>query len=148
MAWDAAPDPETYAIIGAAMEVHGDLGPGFVEAAYQRALAIELGARRIPFALEVPLPVRYKGMDLGVPFRVDVLCYGSVLVELKARPMVGAAERAQVRHYLKAAGLQRGLLLNFGLPSLSAERIGPPAHVANLGHPAQIAASHEGPRHR
>ena len=134
MAWDAAPDPQTYAVIGAAMEVHSDLGPGFMETAYQRALAIELGARGIPFALEVPLPVRYKGIDLGVPFRVDVLCYGTVLVELKARPMVGAAERAQVRHYLKAAGLQRGLLLNFGLPALSVERIGPP-------NPVQIAAS-------
>jgi GxxExxY protein len=115
-------DPRTYAIIGAAMEVHRELGPGFLEAAYQRALAKELGLRGIRFAEQVPVPLHYKGEPLGVPFRADVVV-GDVLLELKALPALGRAERAQVAHYLKATQMAVGLLLNFGASSLQVERV-------------------------
>jgi GxxExxY protein len=116
-------DPESYAVIAAALEVHRELGPGFLEAAYSRALVLELGARGVPWAAEVALPIRYKGLPLGVPFRVDLLCWDGLVVELKARPSVGRAERAQLSHYLRAGGFGKGLLLNFGEPSLRFERI-------------------------
>jgi GxxExxY protein len=115
-------DAWTYAIIGAAMEVHRELSPGYVEAAYQRAFAIELRRRSIPFTMEVPVPLHYKGEPLGVPFRADAVVDG-VLVELTALPATGSRERARVAHYLKATNLPLGLLLNFGAPSLQVERV-------------------------
>jgi len=116
-------DGFTHALIGAAIEVHKDLGPGFVERAYQRALELELGARGIPFATEVPLPVRYKGCALDVVFRADLVAGGRVILELKALPAVGARERRQLAHYLKSAGIPVGLVLNFGEDLLHVERV-------------------------
>jgi GxxExxY protein len=115
-------DPRTYAIIGAAMEVHSQLGPGFLEPVYQEALAVEMSERGIPFAREVELPILYKGRKLSTVYRADFVCYGEVLVEAKARQMVGAVEEAQVLHYLKVTGLGLGLLLNFGVGSLKHHR--------------------------
>ena len=77
-------DPQTYDIIGAAMEVHRELGDGFLGAVYQAALAIEFAARRIPFRAEVELPVEYKGMRLSCGYRADFVCFENVLVEIKA----------------------------------------------------------------
>ena len=77
-------DPQTYDIIGAAMEVHRELGDGFLEAVYQAALAIEFARRRIPFRAEVELPVEYKGMRLSCGYRADFVCFENVLVEIKA----------------------------------------------------------------
>ena len=115
-------DPQTYAIIGACMEVHRELGHGFLEAVYQKALERELSARGVPFAREVPLPVRYKGVLLHCSYRADFLCFGSIIVELKALAKLTAVEHAIIINYLKATGLERGLLINFGTPQLEYKR--------------------------
>jgi GxxExxY protein len=116
-------DPETYAVIGAAMEVHREFGPGFLEGVYHDAMQIEFTARGIPFARECPVPVTYKGVVLGTPYRADFICHGTVLVELKAIKALSGLEEAQVIHYLKATGLTRALLINFGAPQLEYKRL-------------------------
>jgi len=115
-------DRQTHAIIGAAMEVHRQLGPGFLEAVYQQALAIEFSARTVPFLSEAELPVYYKGQRLACSYRADFVCYDEVIVELKALKAITGVEEAQVLNYLKATGLGRGLLLNFGSPRLEFKR--------------------------
>lgn len=116
-------DPETYAIIGAAMAVHSELGCGFLEAVYKAALAVELRARSIPFRPEVLVPIFYKGRALPLNYRVDLVCHENVLVEVKAAEALGPRDLAQVINYLKAAGVHRGLLLNFGARSLQHRRV-------------------------
>jgi GxxExxY protein len=115
-------DPRTYAIIGAAMEVHRQLGCGFLEPVYQAALAIELAKRSIPFRPEVKLPVFYKEVELDALYRVDFICFEEVVVELKALARLSGTEEAQVINYLKASALETGLLLNFGTRSLEHRR--------------------------
>ena len=115
-------DPKTYAIIGAAMEVHRQLGSGFLEAVYQKALALEMSARHVPFKSEVELPVYYKGQKLDVSYRADFICYDSLVVELKALAKLTGVEESQVINYLKATGLETGLLVNFGAKSLEHRR--------------------------
>src|SRR5690349_3294818 len=105
-------DPRTYAIIGAAMEVHRELGPGCLEAVYHRALAQEFEARGIPAIHEQEVPVAYKGRPLGAPYRADFVCFGEVIVEVKAKRDLSEPDRNQVIHYLKATRLRTGLLLN------------------------------------
>lgn len=115
-------DPQTREIIGAAMEVHRILGHGFLEAVYQEALAEELLRRGIPFEREVELPIFYKEKRLGVSYRADFVCYGQVVVELKAISTLTSGDEAQILNYLKASGYRRGLLLNFGSSSLQYRR--------------------------
>jgi GxxExxY protein len=115
-------DPQTYAIIGACMAVHSELGHGFLEAVYQEALTIELRERRIPFAREKPLPVTYRGALLDTHYKADFICYDAVIVELKALSGLDSAHDAQVINYLKATGIERGLLINFGTPKLQYKR--------------------------
>jgi GxxExxY protein len=107
---------EAYQIMGAAMEVYKTLRPGFSEAVYQEALEIELQARSIPFARQVPLRIKYKDRILEKQFIADLICFGGVLVELKAIQETTKADEAQVLNYLRATGLRVGLLINFGDP--------------------------------
>ena len=116
-------DPQTHAIIGAAMEVHSQLGHGFLEVIYQEALAKEFLLRRIPFEREAELVVYYKNEPLVSHYRVDFICFGDVIVELKALAVMGSAEEAQVINYLKCTHKQRALLINFGAPSLKFKRV-------------------------
>ena len=116
-------DPQTYAIIGAAMEVHRILGCGFLEAVYQEALTKEFLLRAIPFRREIELPISYKGNLLAVKYKPDFICYDTIIVELKALDRLSGKEKAQVINYLKATGMERGLLLNFGTTRLEYERL-------------------------
>ena len=116
-------DPETFAIIGAAMNVHRNLGNGFLEAVYQDALEVEFKHLNIPFTREVAIPIRYRDTELNASYRADFICYGNVIVELKALQELTGVEDAQVINYLKATGLQRALLINFGRPSLEHKRL-------------------------
>lgn len=114
---------EAYAIVGAAMEVHSQLGAGFLEAVYGDALAIELQQRGIAFNREVSVPVTYKGIQLNHPYRADFIIQGEIILELKAIKALGDREKAQALHYLKATGLPLALILNFGAPKLDWARI-------------------------
>ena len=115
-------DGRTFAIIGAAMEVHRQLGCGFLEAVYQEALTLELAARGIPSRHQVELPISYKGQKLNTTYRTDFVCYDSVIIELKALSKLGGVEESQILNYLKASGCETGLLLNFGTRSLEYKR--------------------------
>ena len=127
-------DQETYAIIGAAMTVHGELGNGFLEAVYQDALEREFQYIKIPYKREVKLPVYYRGEQLNSYYQADFICFDSVIVELKALQRLSGNEEAQVINYLKASNLHRALLINFGTKSLQYKRL-----VFNLRESAQSA---------
>lgn len=115
-------DPLTYAIIGAAMEVHKQLGNGFLEAVYHEALAIEMSSQEIPFQHEATLRINYKGHSLKAFYRADFICFETIIVEIKALKRLSGIEESQIINYLKASGLKTGLLLNFGATSLEYKR--------------------------
>ena len=113
---------QTFAVIGAAMEVHKILGPGFLESVYQGALERELTLRRIPFERKVKLPVTYKDLVIG-EYEADLVVDKKFIVEIKAVSKFNASHQAQAMHYLTATGLRIALLLNFGTSSLEHRRV-------------------------
>jgi len=115
-------DPRTYAIIGAAMEVHCQLSCGFQEPVYQEAMAIELAIRSIPFKPQRECPINYKGHRLKTHYKPDFICFDEVVVELKALGRLSSVEESQVINYLKVTGFHTGLLINFGTRSLEQRR--------------------------
>ncbi len=115
-------DPQTFAILGAALEVRRHLSGGLLEALYGRATRIEFGLRDIPFTAEPELAVRYKTHLIG-RFRPDFLCYEDIIVEVKAHPALTGADVAQALNYLAASDASRVLLLNFGPSRLEFRRL-------------------------
>jgi GxxExxY protein len=110
-------DAVCHRVIGAALEVHRALGPGFLESVYEEALCVELSLRGIPFARQVPIRVAYKGNTVGEA-RLDILVDGCMVVELKATESIAPIHVAQVISYLKATKLPLGLLLTFNVSLL------------------------------
>ena len=106
-------------VIGAAIEVHKELGPGLLESVYQQCLAYELEERGVQVRAEVALPVRYKGLQFDSAFRIDLMVEEVLVVELKAVDAILPVHRAQLISYLKLSGLGLGLLINFNVPVLS-----------------------------
>ena len=116
-------DPQTYAIIGAAMRVHQELGFGFLEAVYQEAFERELQIQKITYKREAELPVFYHDEKWNTHYKADFICFDEVIVELKALQNISGTEESQVINYLKASQKSRGLLLNFGAKSLQYKRL-------------------------
>ena len=115
---------ESYNIICAAFHVYNQLGFGFLEAVYQECLELEFIKRDIPYDREKELKINYDGIELRQTYKADFVCYGEIIVELKAVSMLDSSHRAQVYNYLHATGYRLGLLLNFGSDSeLERERI-------------------------
>ncbi len=112
----------SFAIVGAAMEVHNQLGPAFLEAVYQKALAYEFTLRGILFEEQKVLPVHYKGQLVG-EYKADFVVDGKIIIEIKSVSALAKAHEAQALHYLAATGLQLAIILNFGAPSLQYKRI-------------------------
>jgi GxxExxY protein len=105
-------------IIGAAIEVHRELGPGLLESVYEECFCYELGARKIPFERQKPLPVAYKSIRMDCGYRLDVLVAGAVVVEIKAVEELGKLHEAQLLTYLRTGGWPLGLLINFNVTRL------------------------------
>jgi len=112
-------DPQTSAIIGAAIEVHRQLGPGLLESAYEECLCHELHLRGLAFERQVALPVSYKGLQLDCGYRIDLIVEREVVVELKAVEKILPIHEAQLLTYLKISGKHVGLLINFDVPLLT-----------------------------
>ena len=114
---------ESYRIIGACFEVYKEKGNGFPEAVYQECLTLELGQQQIPFDGKPRLRLEYKGQPLKQEYEPDFLCFGQIILEIKAVKKLTDEHRAQVINYLKATGRQLGLLVNFGhYPKIEHER--------------------------
>jgi GxxExxY protein len=103
-------------IIGAAIEVHKALGPGLLESTYEACLCHELNLQGTQFQCQMPLPVKYKGLELEIGYRLDLLVEGLVIVELKSVERIQPIHEAQLMTYLRLTGLWLGLLFNFNVP--------------------------------
>ncbi len=115
---------ESYEVVGAALKVYNTLGHGFLEAVYQEALGVEFQRRNIPYEREKELKIVYDGVELKQTYKADFVCFGKIIVELKAVNALDDAHRSQVYNYLHATGYRLGLLLNFGCSDeLEKERI-------------------------
>ena len=118
-------------VIAAAIRVHKELGPGFLEILYEEALAVELASSDIFFERQKPIPVLYRGRVIG-EHRLDLLVAGKVVIELKAISALDDIHFAIVRSYLKATSLDDGLLLNFATAKLTIKRVGREYHPRSL----------------
>ncbi len=117
-------EDESYAIRGAVFEVYKEMGCGFLEAVYQECFEKELQERLIPFVSQQELKLVYKKQQLQQTYRPDIICYGKIIVELKAVKEIRNEHRAQLHNYLKATGYTLGFLVNFGHhPKATIERI-------------------------
>ena len=115
---------ESYKVVGAAFKVYNGLGHGFLEAVYQEALEIEFQKQGIHYEREKELKINYSGIELKQTYRADFVCFGKIIVELKAVSALDDTHRSQVYNYLHATGYKLGLLLNFGsTDELEHERI-------------------------
>ncbi len=115
---------EVYAIVGAAMGVYNDLGPGFLENVYQEAMEIEVETRSIPFNAQQQITVKYKNRPLKKYYIADLICYDKIIVEIKAMDNLTLREEGQMLNYLKATRMKVGVLINFGhYPSLEWKRL-------------------------
>ena len=115
---------EAYAIQGAVFEVYREMGCGFLEAVYQECLEKEMAFRGIPFGAQQELKIAYKGEELKQVYKPDFVCYGKIVVELKALHTVLSEHHAQVFNYLTATKMRLGLLVNFGhYPGVEIKRI-------------------------
>lgn len=114
---------ESYDIVGAAMAVHQELGCGFNEEVFQEAFELELIARGIPYEREKVLKIQYRGATLKKTYKVDFVCYGEIVVELKALETLASIHETQVINYLKASQKQLGILINFGEKVLKHKQI-------------------------
>jgi len=112
-------DPRTSPIIGAAIEVHRNLGPGLLESAYEECLCHELHLRGIDCKRQVPLPLLYKGLKLDCGYKIDLIVQDEVVLELKAVERLLPIHEAQLLTYLKLTGKRVGLLINFNVPLLT-----------------------------
>ena len=117
-----ARDERTYQIIGAAMEVHKELGNGFLEPVYQEALQKEFQLQGIPYQSQPEVQIIFKGEPLKKRYQPDFVCYEKIIVEIKALSQLTKNEEAQILNYLKATKLSPGLLINFGAKSLQYKR--------------------------
>ena len=115
---------ETYRILGSCFSVYRDKGCGFLEAVYQECLTIDFEEQGIPFVEQKPLALHYRGRTLKQTYKADFICFGNILLELKAVSHLADEHRAQILNYLHSTGLTLGLLLNIGhYPKLEYERI-------------------------
>ena len=115
---------KTHALLGACFEVYKEKGCGFLESVFQKCLELELTDRAIPFRIQPQLVLEYKGRRLRQTYQPDLVCYGKIILEIKAVTKLADEHRAQVHNYLKATGLRVGLLVNFGHhPLIQHERI-------------------------
>ena len=115
---------ESYRIMGAMFEVYREMGCGFLESVYQECVELELADQKIPYSARVHLKLNYKHHILQSKYIPDAICYGNIVLELKAVKEITNEHRAQVHNYLKATGHRLGIIANFGhYPKLQHERI-------------------------
>lgn len=112
---DTSKDPLTDKIIGAAIEVHRNLGPGLLESVYEHCLCYELSQLGLAFVRQAPMPVKYKDILIDAGFKIDILVENQVILELKVCDTISPIHEAQLLSYMKLAKVQRGLLLNFNV---------------------------------
>lgn len=115
-------DPQSYAVIGVAMEVHREMDRGFLEVVYQEAMEIELREKNVPFVSQPQIRLAYKSFTLEKYYKPDFICFGSLIVEIKAESSLTKVDEPQIINVLKATKFQTGLLINFGQPSLRYQR--------------------------
>ena len=114
---------ESYKIIKACMNVHNELGPGFLEAVYKEALEIEFQLLGIPYEREKLIKIQYKGNILKKEYKADFVCYEKIILEAKALSSLISEHEAQILNYLKGTGFKLGILVNFGEKSLKYRRL-------------------------